>query len=93
MKRLLKQSICLLAILCLFAGLVPVQAQAYEKKGKYKIHSMREDKWITSPKDDSDDYYHVYKFKISTCTVQIPVYNPHAAAMPQLPSQGLMSLY
>ena len=64
MKRLLKQSICLLAILCLFAGIVPVQAQAYEKKGIYKIHSMREDKWITSPKDDSDDYYHVYKFKI-----------------------------
>lgn len=62
MKRLLKQSICLLAILCLFAGLVPVQAQAYEKKGQYKIHSLSEDKWVTSPQDD--DYYHVYKIKI-----------------------------
>ncbi len=62
MKRLLKQSICLLAILCLFAGLVPVQAQAYEKKGDYKIHSMSEDKWVTSPGDT--DYHHVYKIKI-----------------------------
>ena len=62
MKKMLKRSICLLAVLCIIAGLVPMKAQAYEKKGEYKIHSISEGKWVTT--SDDDDYTNVYKFKI-----------------------------
>ena len=65
MKKLLKQSICLLAVLCIIAGLGPARAQAYEKKGEYRIHSMSEGRWITEPKDNPD-YIDVYKMRISS---------------------------
>ena len=65
MKKILKQSICLLAVLCIIAGLAPMKAQAYEKKGEYRIHSMSEGRWTTNPEEDPD-YYNVYKFKISS---------------------------
>ena len=37
MKKMLKRSICLLAVLCIIAGFGPMKAQAYEKKGEYKM--------------------------------------------------------
>ena len=65
MKRVLKQSICLLAILCIIAGLAPMKAQAYEKKGQYRIHSLSRNTWKTYP-EDGDNYISVYKFRISS---------------------------
>ena len=38
MKKQLQRLICLLTVLCIIAGLGPAKAQAYEKKGQYKIH-------------------------------------------------------
>lgn len=63
MKKTLKQFICALAVLCIIAGFVPVQAQAYVKKGDYKIHTLSEDKWVTAPEDD-EKYTNVYKIKV-----------------------------
>ena len=36
MKKALKNWVCLLAVLCMIAGFIPVNAQAYEKKGHYE---------------------------------------------------------
>ena len=54
MKKQLQRLICLLTVLCIIAGLGPAKAQAYERKGQYKIHSIHEGKWVTEPKDDPD---------------------------------------
>ena len=65
MKKQLQRLICLLTVLCIIAGLGPAKAQAYEKKGQYKIHSIHEGRWVTEPKDDPD-YINVYKMRISS---------------------------
>lgn len=63
MKRRLQQFICALAVLCLVAGFAPVQAQAYEKKGEYRIHTVSQNKWVTDAKE-TGDYINVYKIKV-----------------------------
>ena len=40
MKKALKNWVCLLTVLCLIAGFIPVNAQAYEKKGHYRIYNL-----------------------------------------------------
>lgn len=91
MKRVLKQSICLLAILCIIAGLAPMKAQAYEKKGDYRIHSMSENSWKTIPDDDTD-YYDVYRFKInSDGYIKVKVNNDNVTT--RRPSRAAVRLY
>lgn len=52
-----------MALLCIFAGAVPVQAQAYETKGEYRIHTLAQKKWLTAP-EDGENYTNVYKIKV-----------------------------
>lgn len=65
MKKVLKQTICLLAVLCIIAGLGPMKAQAYEKRGEYRIHSLSENTWKTVP-EFSTKYEDIYKIRINS---------------------------
>ena len=63
MKKILNNSICLLIVLCMIAGFIPVNAQAYEKKGRYRIHTLSQKKWITA-QEYNEKYLNIYKIKV-----------------------------
>ena len=60
MKKALKNWVCLLAVLCMIAGFIPVNAQAYEKKGHYRIYNLAQSKWVSNP-DNGKNITNVYK--------------------------------
>ena len=63
MKKALKNWVCLLAVLCMIAGFIPVNAQAYEKKGHYRIYNLAQSKWIKDPKTEGN-ITNVYRIRV-----------------------------
>ena len=63
MKKALKNWVCLLAVLCMIAGFIPVNAQAYEKKGHYRIYNLAQSKWVSNP-DNGKNITNVYKIRV-----------------------------
>jgi hypothetical protein len=63
MKKALTNSICLLIVLCMIAGFIPVNAQAYEKKGHYRIYNLAQSKWIEDP-DNGNNIANVFKIRV-----------------------------
>ena len=63
MKKILNNSICLLIVLCMIAGFIPVNAQAYEKKGHYRIYNLAQSKWIEDP-DNVNNITNVFKIRV-----------------------------
>ncbi len=63
MKKALKNWVCLLTVLCLIAGFIPVNAQAYEKKGHYRIYNLAPSKVVTEP-DNEKNITNVYRIRV-----------------------------
>lgn len=63
MKKTLKKWVCLLVVLCMFAGFIPVNAQAYEKKGHYRIYNLAQNKWVTE-QDNGKSITNVYRIRV-----------------------------
>jgi len=63
MKKALKNWVCLLTVLCLIAGFIPVNAQAYEKKGHYRIYNLAQSKSVTDPYNGRN-ITNVYKIRV-----------------------------
>ena len=63
MKKALKKWVCLLVVLCMFAGFIPVNAQAYEKRGHYRIYNLAQSKWIEDP-DNVNNITNVFKIRV-----------------------------
>lgn len=63
MKKTLKKWVCLLVVLCMFIGFIPVNAQAYEKKGHYRIYNLAQNKWVTE-QDNGKSITNVYRIRV-----------------------------
>jgi hypothetical protein len=77
MKKTLKQLICTMLVLCIVAGFAPMQAQAYEKKNGYRIHTVSQDKWRTVPENQAENN-DVFKIKVPSdgyITVKVNIDN------------------
>lgn len=63
MKKVLRNSICLLLAICMLAGFIPVHAQAYEKKGHYRIYNLPQNKWTQEPWE-GDDFTNIHRIRV-----------------------------
>ncbi len=63
MKKALKNWVCLLIAFCMIASFIPVNTQAYEKKGHYRIYTLARNKWAEAPKS-TKNITNVYKISI-----------------------------